>query len=111
MRDGDILPSGFASVIIMQKAAILVSKAERLQEGLFVGKSLAGNDMQVQILLTDPVARPSEIEKDDVPCHRSPRDSQRFTNRLDVAGHLGFNFATLAQIALMLKEADVVIPY
>ena len=108
---GDILTSSFTSEISMQKAAILVRKAERLQEGLFVGKSLARNHVQVQILLTDPVTIPAEIEKDDAPCHRSPRDMQRFTNRLDVVGHLGFNFATLAQIALMLKEADVVIPY
>ena len=95
----------------MQKAAIFVSNVERLQEGLLAGKSLALNGMQVQILLTDSTATPAETGNGYTTFKRPPRGTQRFTNHLDVADRFGFRYATLAQIALMLKEADVVIPF
>jgi len=94
----------------MQKAAILVSNAERLQEGLLAGKSLSLNGMHVQIMLADSATNLAEIDSDAIFNHGS-REPQLFTNRLDIADRIGFRHATLTQIAFMLKEADVVIPF
>ena len=95
----------------MQKAAIYVSNAERLSEGLLAGKTLAHNGMAVQILLTGSATIPASNGIDDTDVNRDLQGIQRFTNRLEIVGRLGFHHATLAQIAVMLKEADVVIPF
>ena len=95
----------------MQKAAILVNNAERLREGLRAGHSLALKGVQVQILLTDPTTAAADSGEDDAGFNRGQRKIRRYTNRLDIAGRLGFRHATLLQIAVMLKEADFVIPF
>ena len=94
----------------MQKAAILVCNAERLQEGLLAGKSLSLNGIHVQIMLADSATASAEIEI-DATVNQGFQEAQRFTNRLDIADRIGFRHATLTQIASMLKEADVVIPF
>jgi hypothetical protein len=94
----------------MQKAAILVSHAERLQEGLLAGQSLAEKGLDVHILLPDSTATPAETGDSDYDIVQG-QDLRCYTNRPDVAGRLGFHHATLAQMAFMLKDADVVIPF
>jgi len=95
----------------MQKAAILVNNCERLQEGLLAGQNLALNGIRVRIFLIDSTNLPAEEADGTSTFDQGPGDTQRFSHRLDVAGRYGFRHAGLAQIALMLKEADIVIPF
>lgn len=95
----------------MQKAAILVNNGERLQEGLIAGKNLALNGMLVHILLIDFTATLAETTNHPSDFDKEPGETQRYTHRSDIAGRYGFRHANLTQIAIMLKEADVVIPF
>lgn len=95
----------------MQKAAILVNNGERLQEGLIAGQNLSLNGIRVHIFLIDSTSLPAEKADGPSTVDQGPGDTQRFTHRPDIAGRYGFRHAGLAQIALMLKEADIVIPF
>ena len=97
--------------IIIQKAVILVGNAAQLQEGLVAGKSLTLDGMHVQIVLADSTATPAEIDIDNASFDQGSRQALRFTNRRDIADRIGFHHATLTQIARILKDADVVIPF
>jgi hypothetical protein len=95
----------------MQKAAILVNNGERLQEGLLAGQNLVLNGMQACILLIDATASTAEYDIDPTIFHKGSEDIKHFTNQPDAVGKYGFKHATLAQIAVMLKNADIVIPF
>ena len=95
----------------MQKAAILVNNGERLKEGLIACNNLLLNGMQAYVLLID--ATTIDAEKDDIPLihNQGTVDFNNYTNQPGVVGKHGFQHATLAQIAVMLKDADIVIPF
>ena len=80
----------------MRKAAILVSHAEK--------------GMDVHIILADSTATASDNGCGDGAITQG-QSVRCFTNQPDMAGWLGFRHATLAQMALMLKDADVVLPF
>ena len=95
----------------MQKAVILVNNGERLKEGLTACNNLLLNGMQAYVLLIDTTT--INAENDDIPLIRNQGsvDFTHYTNQPDVVGSYGFQHATLAQIAVMLKDADIVIPF
>ena len=95
----------------MQKAAILIKNANRLREGLSAGHSLARKGLRVQVLLTDPAQVDADTGEHDGGVSRDQREIRRYTNRWDMAGRRGFRYAILLQMALMLKQADFVIPF
>ncbi len=81
-----------------------------MQEGLLAGKSLTLDGMHVQIVLADSTTNPADIDIDAI-FDQGSREALRFTNRMDIADRIGFQHATLTQIASILKDADVVIPF
>jgi hypothetical protein len=97
-------------VSVMQTAAILVNNSERLQEGLSACNNLLLNGMQAYLLFVDDTAMNAENDDDPLTVNQGSMDSKHFTNQPDVVGKYGFQHATLAQIAIMLKDADIVIP-
>ena len=95
----------------MQKAAILVNNGERLLEGLIACNNLLLNGMQAYVLLIDATTINAENDYDTLTINKGSGDFKHFTNQPDVVGKYGFQHATLAQIAVMLKDADIVIPF
>jgi hypothetical protein len=98
-------------VSFMQKAAILVNNGERLQEGLIACNNLLLKGMQAYLLLIDATAINAENDDNPSAVNQRSMDFKHFTNQPDVVGKYGFQHATLAQIAVMLKDADIVIPF
>ena len=95
----------------MQKAAILVNNGERLQEGLNACNNLLLNGMQAYVLLIDATTIRAENDDNHLTINQGSGDIKHFTNQPDVVGKYGFQHATLAQIAVILKDADIVIPF
>lgn len=95
----------------MQKAAILVNNGERLLEGLIACNNLLLNGMQAYVLLIDATTINAENDYDPLTINQGSVNFKHFTNQPDVVGKYGFQHATLAQIAVMLKDADIVIPF
>ena len=95
----------------MQKAAILVNNGERLQEGMIACNSLLLNGIQANVLLIDATTMNAENDDGPLTINLGSGDVKNFTNQPDVVGKYGFQYATLAQIAVMLKDADIVIPF
>ena len=98
-------------VSIMQKAAILVNNGERLREGLTACNNLLLNGMQAYVLLIDATTVNAENDDGSLTVKQGSVDFKHFTNQPAVVGKYGFQHATLAQIAVMLKDADIVIPF
>lgn len=95
----------------MQKAAVLIRNAERAREALQAGADLSLNGLQVQFLLVSPMVSPPDSCGIQDTGRTALAAAGLFTCHPVVAARDGFQYATLPQMAAMVKAADVVIPF
>lgn len=95
----------------LKKVAVLIEDADRQYEGLrsSLGMLLYNTEVQM-IVLNHEVAHMDEAYKENME-FLDEMEGERFSNNQVNVKKYGFKYAATEQIGVMLREADLVIPY
>jgi hypothetical protein len=95
----------------MKKAIVLIKDVEQQYEGLRTSLGLLLEDTEVvMVVLHHPIAHMDEAYRDNME-FLDEMEGRRFSNNPVNVEEYGFTYATMAEIAEKICEADVVIPF
>ena len=95
----------------MKTAAVIIRDPDQQYEGLRTSLGLLLEDTQVMmIVLHHEIANMDEAYQDNME-FLEEMEGERFSNNSANVEKYGFTYATMAQIADKLNEADIVIPF
>lgn len=95
----------------MKKAIVLIKDVEQQYEGLRTSLGLLLEDTEVtMVVLHHPIGNMDEAYQDNME-FLDEMEGKRFSNDPVNVENYGFQYATMAEIAEKINEADVVIPF
>ena len=95
----------------MKKVAVLIKDSEQHYEGLRTSLGLTLYNTRVQMFVLDhAIANLDEAYRDNMG-FLDEMEGERFSNNLVNVEKHGFKYADRQEMALMLREADLVIPF
>ncbi|MDF1591759.1 MAG: hypothetical protein P1P89_09625 [Desulfobacterales bacterium] len=95
----------------MRKVAVLINDVNQQYEGLRSSLGMLLYNTQVRMfVLNHEIASMDEAYEDNMG-FLDEMEGERFSNNLANVEKYGFKFKTIDEIAAMLREADLVIPF
>jgi hypothetical protein len=95
----------------MSKVAVLIKNPEQQYEGLRSSLGMLLYNTEVQMFVLDnEVANMDEAYEDNMG-FLDEMEGERYSNNKTNVEKYGFTYATAEQIGVMLREADLVIPF
>lgn len=95
----------------MKRVAVLIKDPEQQYEGLRSSLGMTLYNTHVQMFVIDhEIANMDEAYRDNMG-FLDEMEGQRFSNNLVNVEKYGFKYADKKEIAMMLREADLVIPF
>ena len=94
----------------MKKVAILIKNPEQQYEGLRSSLGMLLYDTEVQMfVLNQEIANMDEAYRDNMG-FLDEMEGERFSNNLANVEKYGFKYATIEEIGVRLRTADLIIP-
>ncbi len=95
----------------MSKVAVLINNPEQQYEGLRSSLGMLLYNTEVQMFVLDhEIANMDEAYEDNMG-FLDEMEGERYSNNKGNVEKYGFKYATADQIGVMLREADLVIPF
>jgi hypothetical protein len=95
----------------MKTAAVIIKNPEQQYEGLRTSLGLLLEDTKVMmIVLHHEIANMDEAYEDNM-AFLDEMEGERISNNSSNVEKYGFKYSTLADIALKINQADIVIPF
>ena len=95
----------------MKNAAVIIKDPDRQYEGLLTSLGLLLEETKVMmIVLHHEIANMDEAYQDNMGFF-DEMEGERFSNNPANIEKYGFSYATMADVAAKIKDADIVIPF
>ena len=95
----------------MKKVVVLIKDPEQQYEGLRTSLGMTLYNTRVQMFIIDhEIAGMDEAYRDNMG-FLDEMEGERFSNNLTNVEKYGFKYADKKEMAMMLREADLVIPF
>jgi hypothetical protein len=95
----------------MKKVAVLIKDVDQQYEGLRTSLGLLLEDAEVQmIVLNNEIGNMDEAYHDNME-FLDEMEGERFSNNTANVEKYGFKYVTMADVAAMINESDIVIPF